>query len=263
MARAILFDLGDTLIDFQPMDMRAIFRSAARQTYDFLLARGCKPPPFVAYCRVLFRKVRWAYFWAKVRRRDFNSLDILRRYCDSIDAGLSEQELLELAWIWYSPLVQHSSVEEGLVETLAGLRQRGYKFGLISNTFVDGATHDRHLAMVGLLEFFPVRIYSSAVGYRKPQRRIFMDALEQLEVEAGDAFFVGDLVKNDIVGARRVGMTTVLKQPWGNSRSGRLADFVIRRISEIEILLAKGEARPSGTPLNDVGELLISADPAH
>ena len=30
MLRAVLFDLGDTLVDFEPMDTRAVFREAAR-----------------------------------------------------------------------------------------------------------------------------------------------------------------------------------------------------------------------------------------
>ena len=49
--------------------------------------------------------------------------------------------------------------------------------------------------------------------------------------------FVGDLVKTDIVGARRMGMTTVLKQPWGTARSHRMADFVIRQMSDLLAVL--------------------------
>lgn len=237
--RAILFDLGDTLIDFEPMDTRGVFRAAARHTYDFLRNRGFEPPPFETYCRRQFQAVRWAYFWAKLRRREFNSFGILRSFCDSVGASLSEVDLHELAWLWYSPLVEHSGVEEGLADTLATLRARGYRLGLVSNTFVDGAIHDRHLALHGLLEFFPVRVYSSAVGYRKPDPRIFRTALDRLNATANEAMFVGDLVKTDIVGAKRAGMVTVLKLPWGGSRAGRVADFVIRQVSDLPDVLLR------------------------
>ena len=249
--RAILFDLGDTLIDFEPMDTRGVFRAAARQTYDFLRARGIEPPPFEAYCRRQFQAVRWAYFWAKLRRRDFNSLQILRSFCsDFVGASLCDADLHQLAWLWYAPLVEHSGVEEGVADTLSTLRRRGYRLGLVSNTFVDGAIHDRHLALHGLLEFFPVRVYSSAVGYRKPDPRIFRTALERLNVAAGEAMFVGDLVKTDIVGARRAGMVTVLKQPWGGARAGRVADFVIRQVAELPDVVAKldSSGRDNGVP---------------
>src|SRR5260221_9025991 len=108
MLRAILFDLGDTLIDFEPMDTRAVFRAAAASTYQFLARRGHVLPQFDTYCRRQFRAVRWAYFWAKFRRREFNSLELLRTFCTSIGAPADDETLLELAWLWLSRLIGDS-----------------------------------------------------------------------------------------------------------------------------------------------------------
>jgi putative hydrolase of the HAD superfamily len=158
---------------------------------------------------------------------------------------VDEPALLELAWLWYAPLTEHSSSEEDLYATLAGLRRAGYRMGLVSNTFVAGPVHDRHLDLHGILEFFPVRVYSSDTGYRKPDRRIFQAALARLRVPPGEAMFVGDLVKTDIVGARRLGMTTVLKQPWGMARRRDVADHIIRQIADLPDVLAKIDPRPA------------------
>jgi putative hydrolase of the HAD superfamily len=250
MLRAILFDLGDTLIDFEPMDTRAVFRQAAEATHAFLRDHGCQPPPLPVYCRRQFRAVRWAYLWAKLWRRDFNGLDMLRHFCNRIGAHLDDAALLELAWLWYAPLLEHSSSEEDLPATLSMLQRRGYRLGIVSNTFIAGAVHDRHLQLQGLLEFFPVRIYSSELGYRKPDRRIFSQALRQLGVSADEAMFVGDLVKTDIVGARAAGMTTVLKQPWGTPRTARLADFVVREISDLPAVLDRLDSKRPAPPSN-------------
>jgi hypothetical protein len=46
---------------------------------------------------------------------------------------------------------------------------------------------DRHLRACDLLEFFPVRVYSSETVHRKPDGRIYGRALERLGVEAGEA----------------------------------------------------------------------------
>ena len=247
MLRAVLFDLGDTLIDFEPLDTRAVFRDSARGTYEYLRDRGHRLPPFDRYCRAQFRAVRWRYFWAKLRGRDFNTLDLLRRYLAESPrvegklgaAPSDEADLLELAWLWYAPLTRHSAPEIGTAQTLALLRDRGLKLGLVSNTFVPGAVLDRHLALHGLLEFFPVRVYSSEVGFRKPSPRIFELALNRLGVSAGEAAFVGDLVKTDIVGAWRMGMRTILKQPWGRTGvTHRVADVVIRCLADLPEALA-------------------------
>ncbi|HEY7119166.1 MAG TPA: HAD family hydrolase [Tepidisphaeraceae bacterium] len=236
--RAVLFDFGDTLLDFEPMDTRAVFREAARVTYDHLAGLGARLPAFERYARGHFRAVRWAYFWAKLRRREFSSFELLRRFHQRMGLPTEDGLLRDLAWMWYEPLTRHTRVEDGLLAALATMREAGLRLGVISNTFVPGFVHDRHLADVGLLEFFPVRVYSSETGYRKPDRRIFEAALGRLGVTARETLFVGDLIKTDIVGARRMGMRTALKQPFANLRPHRIADHVIRRISDLMPLLA-------------------------
>ena len=237
MLRAVLFDLGDTLLDFEPMDTRAVFRQASRLTYDFLAARGVVMPDFDRYTRVYFRAVRWSYLWAKLRQREFNSMDLLRTFHEKMGLPTDEPLLRELAWLWYEPITHQTRVEESLPHALAAIRSAGLRLGVISNTFVPGFVHDRHLEMEGLLEFLPVRVYSSEVGYRKPDKRIFQAALRQLDVAPSEALFVGDLVKTDIVGARRMGMKTALKQPFANLRPHRIADHVVRRIADLAQLL--------------------------
>jgi FMN phosphatase YigB (HAD superfamily) len=237
MLQAILFDLGDTLLDFEPMDTRAEFRRAARLTYEYLVAYGATLPEFDRYTRVYFRAVRWAYFWAKLRGREFDSFELLRDFHRRMNLPTEPELLRELAWLWFAPVTQHTRVEEDLRPTLAMMRDSGLRLGLISNTFVPGFVHDRHLDMTGLLEFFPVRIYSSGVGYRKPDRRIFETALARLNVPAERTLFVGDLVKTDIIGARRAGMRTALKQPFAGNRPHRIADYVVRKIADLIVLL--------------------------
>lgn len=233
MLRAVLFDLGDTLLDFEPMDTRALFREAAKVTYDRLAGLGAALPAFERYVGAHFRAVRWSYFWAKLTGREFNSFELLRRFHRRLGLPDGEDLLRELAWDWYAPVVSHTRTEEGLRETLAGLAGAGLALGVVSNTFVPGFVHDRHLELAGLLDLLTVRVYSSEVGHRKPDRRIFRAACERLGVLPGEALFVGDLVKTDIIGAKRFGMRTALKQPWSNPRPHRLADYVVKRIADL------------------------------
>ena len=108
----------------------------------------------------------------------------------------------------------HSGVEEDLSATLANLGRSGFKLGLVSNTFVDGSIHDRHLDLDGLLGSIPVRVYSSEVGFASRIRRIFQWWLDRpcgrarRDVRWGPG-------EDEIVGARRLGMKTALKQPLG------------------------------------------------
>ena len=61
MLKAILFDLGDTLFDFEPMNRAEVFETAGRKTYDFLASMGHTLPPFKRYYKSQVWTVRWAY----------------------------------------------------------------------------------------------------------------------------------------------------------------------------------------------------------
>jgi len=250
MLKAILFDLGDTLFDFEPMDTRAAFELSGRRTHDYLAGKGFRLPSFRRYFWMQYNALRLAYLWSKIVRREFNSFDLMCRLCRRMNLQMDDAALRELCWQWYLPMIDLCSVAPEVIPTLTKFRDRGLKLALVSNTFFPGFVLDRHLAHHGLLEFFPTRIYSSEVGYRKPDARIYRIALGAVGVAPGEAVFVGDIVKTDIVGARGVGMCTILRQPFANSRTHRVADHVVRRISEVhQILPLLGAPAPSEAPL--------------
>jgi len=251
MIQAVLFDLGDTIIHFGELDTEALFLSGARESYAYLQGRGKTLPEFAAYHASHHRSIRRAYLWSKVKRREFNAMEIVARVLRRLAIEVSAEEILELGWIWYAPIVRLGTVERGTHAMLAALRAAGVKLAIVSNTFIPGQVLDRHLEQEQLLEFFPVRIYSSQVRYQKPHKKIFQLALEQLAVAPADAIFIGDLLRADIKGARRCGMKTV----WKPARHARVprgkrhqADIRIRRITQLpEILQRLGWQDPGAT----------------
>ena len=58
-------------------------------------------------------------------------------------------------------------------------------------------------------------IDSGAVGVMKPDPRIFRMALDAMDVDADDAWYVGDMPGIDVVGARRAGLRPFLIDPLG------------------------------------------------
>ena len=87
----------------------------------------------------------------------------------------------------------------GAAETIAELRERGLKTGLITVCSEDVPRLWAETAFHGL---FDAEVFSSSVGLRKPDPRIYRLALEQLDVPAEEAMFVGDGA-NDELGRRR------------------------------------------------------------
>ena len=88
-------------------------------------------------------------------------------------------------------------------ETLSTLGEKGIRLGLISNW---DSRLERILKGIGLSQVFEVVVISSLVGYSKPHPRIFEIALEQAGLQAEDAVHIGDTYRDDVEGARTVGI---------------------------------------------------------
>ncbi|HEY33122.1 MAG TPA: HAD-IA family hydrolase [Dehalococcoidia bacterium] len=93
------------------------------------------------------------------------------------------------------------------IEVLSRLKSQGFKIGLISNCSADTPVIWQDTPFV---PFFDVTIFSSSVGMKKPDPRIYSLAMGQLGVKPEDCLYVGDGASQELAGAARVGMNPVL-----------------------------------------------------
>jgi FMN phosphatase YigB (HAD superfamily) len=91
-------------------------------------------------------------------------------------------------------------------ETLERLKN-DYRLAVISNA--DGKIR-QVLERAGLAHFFESITDSGAVGYEKPDRRIFDAALRQMQLSPEHGLYVGDIYGVDFVGATAAGMQAVV-----------------------------------------------------
>jgi putative hydrolase of the HAD superfamily len=245
--RAILFDLGDTLVQFGDVDRDALFKQAAWETYQLWAQRNDRMPDFQRYYLHQWFALRWGYFKLLLLRREMDAMRYIRRACRKLWLTAEDEFFAELAWDWYRPLTEVAWVEPDTHKTLAELAGRGYRLGIVSNTFVPGFVLDRHLDRLGMLSYFPQRVYSCDVAYRKPDRRIFQIALGQIGGAAEETIFVGDRLDADIAGAERAGMLPIWKRSSASreSQRRRVGVITIDRLSELPPRIAELEARPA------------------
>jgi FMN phosphatase YigB (HAD superfamily) len=238
--RGILFDLGETLLIFGKVNPRSLFEAGAHLAYDYLQKLQQPLPAFEQYHRRHLWSIWWHTFKSKLTRREFNSLHLMRRHCRRMHLDLTDDQTLDVIWLFYRPLSQRAHLESETREALQRLTAKGITLGLISNTFFPRQTLDRHLEQEGLLELLPVRVYSSEVGFRKPNRRIFRIALERAALAAHETMFVGDMPRADIGGANRAGLISVLKESdQAEPNRNCKPDHRIRTIAELEGIVAE------------------------
>ncbi len=95
-----------------------------------------------------------------------------------------------------------------MVEAIRRLRDR-FAIGLLTNNFITGSPDwSAGGSFAPLVDLFDAVVESSRVGCRKPERRFYELALEELDIAAEEAVFLDDLGIN-LKPAREMGMTTI------------------------------------------------------
>jgi HAD superfamily hydrolase (TIGR01549 family) len=246
--KAVLFDLGETLLDFGRVKTTRLFRQGARLSYDFLKSSGQPVGGFEYYCWSNLIALRFRHLISHITKNDINSSALLRRIGTKRGIKLDGRQWRHFAWLWYEPLSKIAKTEPKIKETLISLKGLGLKLGILSNTFVNAHSLEKHLKQLGLLDFFMVRMYSYEFDFRKPDTRIFKIAAERIGEAAENILYVGDDINRDIKPALKVGMKPVLKAAYTNAgKTTPDGAWKINQISELPALIKKS------TPNNKSG----------
>jgi len=204
MLRAVLFDWGDTLMEFRFDEelMADAFQAGVKALGRDDLAPGQE---VLAHFREQFEPL----FWVPGTLEEVEYPGVIRETLRHFGVEVLDEELnrfLEAEHEAWQPARVLGATTHAMLESL---RSRGLKLGLVSNAFDPGWLLHRDLEQMGIAERIDFAVFSSEVGKRKPHAEIFERALTALGAAAEESLVVGDRLFEDVRGADEVGMTTV------------------------------------------------------
>ncbi len=202
----ILFDMDGTLFDLIACERETVRRLLAESVPDLSPTTG--EAFLAAYAQA--SPGHWASGLAADASREAIVEAIFAAVCAPPGMDILDQtDLAERYW----QLFAHVAVlEADAQEILAALSTR-YRLGVISNGYAD--TQRPRLAAAGRTDFFETIVISGAVGWAKPDVRIFAHALANLGVAPSAALYVGDSLSHDLAGALAAGLDFCLYRPKG------------------------------------------------
>jgi putative hydrolase of the HAD superfamily len=198
--RAVLFDWGGTLTPWHTIDLHEQWRAFAH-TY----AADADEAEAVA-ARIVAAEGR---AWARTRT-DGSSARLAEVLAD---AGLdTDHPGIGAAQAAYEEFWEpHTLTDADVPPLFAGLRERGIRVGVLSNTIWSREFHEAVFTRDGVLDLIDGAVYSSEIGHAKPHPEAFRAALKAVGVDdPGECVYVGDRPYEDIHGAQRVGLRAVL-----------------------------------------------------
>lgn len=208
MIKAIAFDLWETLITDTPALSREQERLRLTRM-EAILAEGgygALADRIEHAYRALWHKCQDLY-WS--RDRDVPCRRQIEHFLEELELEISDEATLSALEDAYA----HAAVEvlpaivNGASETLAELKSRGLRTGLISNTGrTPGYALRRVLDELGLAPQLDVMVFSNEHGACKPETSIFEELRRGLDVAYEEMVFIGDNLYVDVHGAQRCGM---------------------------------------------------------
>jgi HAD superfamily hydrolase (TIGR01662 family) len=203
----VLFDLGNTLLYFDGVWDQMIAEM------DRALLHSLQGSGLVLSEQNFLRQVetRFAEFDAQKSGEflEFTTTFILRSLL--ADLGYSEvpEAVLQQAIrAMYAVSQAHWKLEADALPTLQLLREQGYRMGIISNAGDDQDVQTL-IDKAGLRSYFEVILTSAALGIRKPNPRLFHQALQHWGASPESAVMIGDTLGADILGAHNAGLSSV------------------------------------------------------
>jgi len=177
--RAIIFDIGRVLVR---VDVARAMQG---------LASGTSLSPAELWSAIE-KDPRWQDWQdGRISPRDWY-LHLNQR----LSGGLTFEQFTE---VWNRALDPIPIHQDAFFEALS----KRYRLALLSNT---DPIHVRHLeATYSFFNFFPIRIYSCALGASKPNALIYREALRALKVRAEEALYIDDITAY-VEAAQRLGL---------------------------------------------------------
>lgn len=207
MLDAVLLDLGDTLVHLsRPWD--DVFHDNLRALFNYLTTLGLRLDS-ERFAKTFVTAFEDASAKADVYKIEIPMEDIIAKALRKSKLEVLGQDLIRNATMeFYRHEVDAWQLYPDTVETLATLKGRGFKLGLVSNAKSDWAVQ-AILEKNDLKRFLDVVVTSAAMRIRKPRPAIFTRALTELNARPSESVFVGDSLEADVAGARNVGMLSI------------------------------------------------------
>ncbi len=195
---AVIFDWGGTITPWHTVDLVEQWRVFARGAGTI----ACSLNDLAA---ALIRAEDGAWARGRADGTSARLVDILLGAGLQPGAADTEAGLAAYRDFWEPHTLTHPAIPY----LWEGLRDKGIRIGVLSNTIWDRDYHSSIFERDGVLELIDGAVYSSETPWVKPRAEIFREAAAGLGVDPSVCVYVGDRSYEDVHGPQSAGMRAI------------------------------------------------------
>lgn len=237
--KAVLFDLGSTLIEFENHGWGEMGKEGIISAFPYLKEQFPHLTTVEEFGPAFYEHLMDILD----NRKNHSEVELLSTIAEifkrmNIDAD--DNIIEEFAKIYYKPVTDQLTLIPNADTVLDTFKKAGLVIGLVSNSIFPEKYHRGEMERFDLLKYFDFTIFSSTVGVRKPGKAIFDMALEKADVDASEAIFIGDRFDADVAGAANAGIESVWRYREGRENpDGIEPDYSIEDLNELVTIVLK------------------------
>ena len=219
MIKCVIFDLDDTLYDFNEVNTPAFALMCEEAERRFGIPAEDFSNTFGTAYRAVGDRIA-----DDIKALESPKVDVAAVHSRTLRLSYTLNTLglplfphvLELYDIYWEYILEHMKPEPHIHETMQALKDRGLKVGLGTN--MTARMQYRKVYQLGLGPFMDFVVTSDESIFDKPDPRFFQMVLKKAGCKPEECLFVGDNYKYDVGGATRAGFHTLwynrIEKPW-------------------------------------------------
>ncbi len=208
--KGIFFDAAGVFYDRNESTAALAKRRLAELGYPIELSAECQVRTKLLHVQATEGRISHGHYWDQLLKMHAVQDDDLR-------AMLVKEILAQTFQVFPYP---------GGREAMAGLQERGFILGIVTDTIYPVEWKMKWLDQVGVAEFIKIVACSTSLGAHKPQPAMYLYAVRQAELAPETAAFVGHDA-GELEGARRAGLSTVAVNYGPEAQADFYADSLL------------------------------------
>ena len=181
MIKGVIFDLGGVLLDNPAANMRKFISESLNISEEEFIERISLP--IIDFQKGLISEEK---FWQKVTKGSMNKTNIHGS-------------------LWKEAIKVSFSPKKKMLSLIDDLRNNGLKIGILSNTEAPVVEYLQEIEFGA----YDINIYSCIERTCKPERGIYLLAIERFGMKPNELVFIDDTLENIIAG-QSIGLNSIL-----------------------------------------------------